>query len=251
MNTKTKEMYRGFIRLSSDDGAVSIRPPARRGAFEAARELAKRMSRKVHALRPPQRLASKTYRFLARQMVADLAEVQGTPKIVFSSTGDLELNSEVLLMLAYFLQDEYDCNVLLIDGTFRSGGISDHLGINNPVGFADYLCGENWKPNPLIAATANKNVFVMPSGSTPLAGPQHLEPEFLESRLSTAGRGFNYLIVQQDCILNDSRYLALNEISDLVLLHAVERETRLHELEACQKLYDDHMIHGVRLILSE
>ena len=253
MNTKSKKVYQGFVKLtpSDDKDGVDESKARRRRAAKRIGKLAKRLSQRVQAFLPQKKLASKTYRFLARQIVSDLAGIESTPKIVFSSTGDLDLNSEILLMLAYFLQDEYGCNVLLIDGTFRKGGISDRLGINNPVGFMDYLCGEHWKPNPLITGTANKNIFVMPAGSTPFLGPQFLERGLLESRLQTAARGFRYLFLQQDCILNDSRYLGLNQVCDLVLLHAVERETRLQELEECQKLYEDQMIHNVRLILSE
>ena len=251
MNAKPKEVLQSLEEVTPEREPAAVKPNGELRAVKHVNNIARRLSRGIQSLLPTKRLASKTYRFLAQQIVADLTDVKGTPKIVFSSTGDLEVNSEILLMLAFFLQDETDCNVLLVDGTFRKGGISDQLGINNPVGFMDYLCGEHWKPNPLITGTVNKNIFVMPAGSTPFLGPQFLQRDLLKSRLETAARGFRYLIVQQDCVLNDSRYLGFNEIADLVLLHAVERETRLRELEDCQKVYGDHMIRDVRLILSE
>lgn len=212
---------------------------------------AKQVVRYARGLLPQQKYASRAYRYLGRKLVADLASVESTPQIVFSSTGDLELNSEILLMLAYFLQDEFDCNVLLIDGTFRKGGVSDYLGIDSRTGFTDYICGAYAHPKPLVTGTANQNIFVMPAGSTVFPGPQHLEPNALRSRLKAAESGFEYVFIQQDCILEDSRYLRFNEIADIVLLHVAERETRITELEACQKVYEDHMIGGVKLILSE
>lgn len=211
----------------------------------------KRLYRRVSTLLTNRKFASTTYRFLARQIATDLKGMEGTPKIVFSSTGDLALNSEILLMLAYFMQDELSCNVLLIDGTFRKGGISERLGLNNPIGFMDYLCSEHWTPNPLIASTVNSNVFVIPAGNTPSLRAEPLGRPLVESRLDEAAKGFSYVFIQQDAIVRDTRYLVFNEVADMVLLHAVERETRLHDLETCQKVYEDHQIHGVRLILSE
>jgi len=217
----------------------------------ATSALAKTVQERLQTLRPKKELASKTYRFLAQQLAKDVAGVAGTPKIVFSSTGSLELSSEILLMLAYFLQDEFRCRILLIDGTFRRGGISNRLGLANPIGFLDYLCSEERQPKTPIVSTGNKNVFVMPSGSTPSLGKQVADRDLIVSRLNTAAQGFSYVIVQQDRILNDSRYLVFNEIADLVLLHAVEQKTRQNELEICQKIYEDHSIRGVRLVLSE
>jgi len=202
-------------------------------------------------MQPKKELASRSYRFLARQLAKDVAGVEGAPKIVVSSTGSLELSSEILLMLAYFLQDEFRCRILLVDGTFRQGGISHRLGIANPLGFMDYLCSKDCQPETLIVPTGNKNVFVMPSGSGLSMDQQLVERDQISARLNRASRSFAYVIVQQDRILNDSRYLVFNEIADLVLLHAVEQKTRQNDLELCQKVYEDHSIHGVRLVLSE
>ncbi len=210
------------------------------------------LQERLQTPRPKKELASRTYRFLARQLAKDVAGVEGTPKIVFSSTGSLELGSEILLMLAYFLQDEFPCKILLIDGTFRDGGISSRVGIASQLGFMDYLCDEpGCQPESLIVPTGNKNVFVIPSGSSPGVSPQLVARDQIASRLNTLARGFSYLIIQQGRIVNDSRYLVFNEIADLVLLHAVERKTRQGDLEICQKVYEDHAIHGVRLVLSE
>jgi hypothetical protein len=236
MDVRTPEV---FLQLPPPDEAA------------APESVAKRAFRRLRALLPAKRFASKSYRFLARQLAADVAPMQGTAKIVFSSVGELALGSEVLLMLAHFLQDEYDCNVLLMDGTFRKGGISDRLSVDGPLGFANFICGEHWKANPLITATVNKNIYLMPSGVMPPRPNQRLTTELIAARLKTASRGFRYVFVQQGCILDDSRYIGFNQLADVVLLHAEERQTKLEQVEACRRVYDDHLIRNVRLVLSE
>ena len=221
------------------------------GATRIIGNLTKRIYRHAGSLLPNRRYASTTYRFLAKQLAEDLAGLETTPKIVFSTTGDLETSSEILLMLAYYVQDELSCNVLIVDGTFRRGGVSDRLGLNNPIGFVDYLCGEHWTPNPLIASTANSNIFVMPGGSTPNLKREPLDRDVVEAKLGELTKGFSFVFIQQDSIARDTRYLVFNQLADMVLLHAIERETRMHELESCRKIYHDHLIGNVRLVLSE
>ena len=154
-------------------------------------------------------------------------------------------------MLAYFLQDEFDCKVLLIDGTLNNGGISDYLGVQDSIGFTGYFCGVHRFFKSMILETLHKNISVMPAGTNPSHKQLYFERSVVESQLKTVALGFDYVFIQQGGILKDSRYLDINEMVDLVLLHVAERETRLSELEACQKAYEDHMIHHVKIILSE
>lgn len=194
--------------------------------------------------------ASRSYRYLARQIMAELPHDQGGRTILVSSLGPLELSNETLLMFSYFMRDELGCSILLVDGTFREGGISARLGHNGAPGFLDLVYGNQRWLGELVRPTQRRGIFTLPVGRAPAYPPLPIQDTNIASLFEEARRSFDYVLLQQTCILEDTRYLLCASSADLILLLIDEGVTPLDELERCKKVFRDYQISNVRLVLS-
>lgn len=199
----------------------------------------------------PKDHASRSYRYLARKIEEDLPVGRKSRTLIFTSPCPAGLVAETLMMFSYFLQDELDCKVLMVDGTFRQDGLSRRFMSGVYPGFMDLLYGnEGLEPGDLILSTGRKNIFLLPSGNSPKAGFSSLNPEKIKSLIHRLEGEFNYLLIQQGSILRDTRYLPFTSLADRILLLVEEGETRVAELEECQRLFREYKLSNVRLVMS-
>jgi hypothetical protein len=194
--------------------------------------------------------ASRSYRYLARQISEELPCDEGGRTIVVSSLGPLELSNETLLMFAYFMRDELDCSILIVDGTFREGGVGTRLGHSGAPGFLDLVYGNERWLGELVRPTPRRGIFALPVGRAPPLPVLPIQDENIAALFSEARRSFDYVLVQQTSILEDTRYLLCTNSADLILLLIDEGVTPVEELERCKKVFRDYQISNVRLVLS-
>jgi Mrp family chromosome partitioning ATPase len=196
------------------------------------------------------RSASRSYRYLARQIAADFPYREGGRTILISSPGPLELISNTLLMFACYTREELGCRLLLVDGTFREDGVGAVLGHADAPGFRELLYGTEYRLADLICATERPGISLLPAGRPPRQALLSTEIARASSIFSEARRSFDYVLLQEASILTDSRYLSFTGFADLLLLVVEEGATSLGELDRCEKLLRDHQIANARLILA-
>lgn len=194
--------------------------------------------------------ASISYRYLARELSERFAGYESTPRIVFSCADSLEASSEVLILVAHFLQDEIGGKVLLVDQTFRSGGVSDRFGYTGEAGLAECLFESGHSVTNYIKTTADPGVFVLPAGRVTGQGNRLLNTQSAMSLLDELNQ-FDYVLMQQGSITMDTRYLDFAQLADLVLLCVEEGKTLVSEFEACQKIFRDYKVQELGLIMME
>ena len=193
----------------------------------------------VHAPRPtsgllwkfmqlfrPSNPASKSYRYLARQIEADLPPGDTGRCITFGSPGSMRLSVESLLMFSYFMQDELGREVLLIDATFGKNGVGAALGHGGSPGLMELLYDSRHEFNKLVQPTRRGKIFLLPPGSAPNEIFLPLKTEMVEPVLAAARERFPYVLVHQGSILQDTRHLLLTAATDLSIL-LVEEGVRL------------------------
>jgi len=197
-------------------------------------------------------LPSNAYRYLARQIVQDLIEVKGGKSLVFSSGTDMTTNSEVLLMLSHFLQDELRSSVLIIDATFKANGLTQLLNLGEREGIMDALSIK--EPQPSIDSVVHlikENVFFIASGNSAEHPVPYISERQARSIIDELTKKFDYVIFQQDQIQMDTRYLPFAKSVDLVLLHLEERNTLISSFDEIKEVFADHQIYNTRYLLSE
>ncbi len=205
---------------------------------------------RVRAQKGNPAIASLSYRYLARQIDSDLPVTEGGRVIIFSSPAAMELSNEAMRMLAYFMCDELGCRILLIDGTFDEEGIGWALGHPAGPGFLDVLYGTDRRVKDVVQPTSHANIWVMPAGRSPAAVLQPIAPGQISEPLAEARAAYDYVIIQQRSICDDSRYLVFAGKADLTLLLVEEGGTPVTDLERCMEVYRNHEITNVRLIMT-
>jgi len=191
-----------------------------------------------------------SYRYLARELSDRFADHESTPRIVFSCAASLEASSEVLILIAHFLQDEIGGKVLLVDQTFRSGGVSDRFGYTGEAGLTECLFESGHSVTNYIKTTADPGVFVLPAGRASGKGKRLLKTQSVASLLDELNQ-FDYVLMQQGSITMDTRYLDFARLADLVLLCVEEGKTLVSEFEACQKIFHDYNVQELGLVMME
>lgn len=206
---------------------------------------------KLMKLIAPKDPASRSYRYLARKIEEELSGSHAGRTLIFTSPCTAGLVADTLMMFSYFLQDELDCNVLVIDGTFRYDGLSERFMHKGSPGLMDLLYGNNeLNPADLIRPTDKKNIFLLPSGSAPKARFPSLRSEKIKSLIRQLEGQFKYILIQQGSILKDTRYLLFTSLVDRIFLLVEEGETLVSELEECQRLFREYKLSNVRLVMS-
>lgn len=193
--------------------------------------------------------ASIDYRYLARQLTGQFAESEKNPCIVFSSVDSLEASCDVLMMIAYYLHDELEARVLLVDGSLTSGGVGDRFGYAGEPGLIDYFCESGDTLDDNIKPTSTPGVFLLPAGKMPKEGRPVVRSESVKALMEKLNSQFDFVLVQQGPVTLDTRYMVFARLADLVLLYLEEGSTLASELEASQKIFRDYQIQNVGFIL--
>lgn len=194
--------------------------------------------------------ASRSYRYLARQIESDLEKCRTSRKIIFTSPDSLEYCNETLLMFAYFLQNELSCKVLIVDATFRRDGVSAYLQQNGAAGFSDVLYDEQYELDSLVQATQKEKIFLLPAGQPAYNGTTPVKLGKVKQLLNDVNGKFDYVLIQQGSILDDTRYLLMAPLADLILLLVEEGYTLIDKLHACQNTFHAYQIPNVRLVMA-
>lgn len=194
--------------------------------------------------------ASISYRYLARELSDRFAGLEKTPRIVFSCADSLEASCEILILIAHYLQDELGGKVLLVDQTFRSGGVSDRFGYAGEPGLTECLFESGHSVENYIKPTADPGVSILPAGNVSGKGRRPLNTQSVSVLLDGLDQ-FDYVLMQQGSITMDTRYLEFAQSADLVLLYVEEGKTLVSEFEACQKIFRDYQVRDLGLIMLE
>jgi Mrp family chromosome partitioning ATPase len=195
-----------------------------------------------------------SYRYLARLIEQDYPCQEEGKILLLNTLASLKLSDQTLLMLACFMQDELHCRILLVDATLMDKGISASLGCTHVAGFVNFLYEDEVAYQELIQATQYKQIDIFPTGYTnksELLSINSTQVKKIQTLFTDLRQQYDYILLQQDSFLVDTRYLIFARLMDLVMVLLEEGETLVEHLESCKKLCRDHQINNVRFILSE
>ncbi len=194
--------------------------------------------------------ASRSYRYLARQLEGDLPARQDGHVIVLSGACAAPVTVETALMLATALADELACTVLLIDEGLNEGGLAERLGLGQLAGWRDLLRHPDRAALHCVVHCGHPGLALLPAGEAPVEKRPPASAERIGGLFDELRGSFDYILLVQGPVTADSRHLVPAALAELVLLIAEENETRFEMLDACRRAFDDHGIGDVRLLLS-
>jgi hypothetical protein len=172
--------------------------------------------------------------------------------MVFSSAAAMANNSEVLLMFAHYLRDELASNILVVDGTFRGAGITSYLGLNQGAGLVDLLSDESDIADAKsITKKLKDNISFIPVGQFESLNLPFVFDKQIASLCEDLRQKYDYVLVQQEDIRIDTRYLAFAKAADMIMLHLEERVTKVVNSDEMVEMFSGYGIRNVKYILSE
>lgn len=198
----------------------------------------------------PRKPASRSYRYLARQLESDLPVREGGHVIVLSGACAAPVTVETALMLATALTDELNCTVLLIDEGLNEGGLAERLGLGQLSGWRDLMEHPDRAAIHQVVHCGHPGLALLPAGQ---AGSERRPPasaERIGALLHGLRDSFDYILLVQGPVTADSRHLVPALLAELVLLLVEENETRFEALDACRQVFRDRGVEDVRLLLS-
>jgi len=178
-------------------------------------------------------------------------ENRGGYSIVLSSPDNPKITTDSILMFAYALKSELELKVLVIDATTKEvdSSVTAKLGLRGMPGYSELL---DWDADPgqvCMYHTKIPDVYVMPKGRYAQKWVARRDAEVAHT-LNRAISNFDVVLIQQPCVLEDTRCLALSSLVNLNLLVVEDNKTHLNSLEACKDLYYENGIYNFGLILS-
>ncbi|MET0362499.1 MAG: hypothetical protein ABW048_12205, partial [Sphingobium sp.] len=153
---------------------------------------------------------------------------------------------ETVLLLSAMMQDELGGRVLLIDATLRDGGIGALLGAQGQPGLSEARADDLQSLAALIRPLHRQSLFLLGAGLVPAAS----RAADMAGIVSTLAQDFDHIVIQQQAITADTRYLAMAGQADLVLLLAEEGRSRMAALTLCRDTFHANGIDNVGLILT-
>ena len=162
--------------------------------------------------------AARSYRLLARQLLADFGDRSRGVRVAVCSVGRRRLSTEALLMLSYYLHDEDGGKVLLVDDTALIDTVGASLQVNGGPGLLDVFDGAQSSMMDLIQSTAQTGVYVLPMGQTPIQWLSPSQLRELPGLMDELANDYAYVLVQQSSILDDSSHRFFTKGADLALV---------------------------------
>ena len=194
--------------------------------------------------------ASLSYRFLARQIHADLHHREGVVIVVSSSVPPASSN-EMVLLFSHALAEELSARSLVVDATFGADGIGAALDHSSEPGFQELVYQNEHNAIDLIRPTARKDIAILPAGRTGLRRVTPVDANRIEAFYEQLRGRYDYIVVQQGPATDDTRYLGFAAAADLVLLLVEEAVTPVSDLDRSLEVFGNHQISNVRLVLCE
>jgi len=208
----------------------------------------------LRAVRPagamPHKPASRSYRYLARQLEGDLPIRDGGHVIVLSGACTAPVTVETALMLATAMTDELACTVLLIDEGLNEGGLAERLGLGLLAGWRDLLRHPDREALRCVVHCGHPGLALLPAGEPATEKRPPASAERIGGLLDQLRGSFDYILLVQGPVIADSRHLVPATLAELVLLLVEENGTRFETLDACRQAFADRGVEDVRLLLS-
>ena len=200
-----------------------------------------------------QGLGASSFGLLALRLDADLVPGEAGCSVLLTAVAEEAVAVESITELAWHLAEEQGRSVLLVDGTFGLGSLSQALGVDGAAGLTDLLLAATVDDPALAAAevpTAHPGVKLLPRGSQ---GPGQLvaaRSNSLSQLLQSAQARHDFVLIQGSLRNDSSRSLAFVPHVSAILLVVVDGQSDLQVVRRSQALLNECGARRVGLVLA-
>ncbi len=171
----------------------------------------------------PQSILAEAYRALRTSILLSLAP--NPPKtILIASSQAGEGKTSTALNLAQSLAQR-KCEVVIVDGDLRKGGIAKTLGIDNEKGMSTVLTGADKLSDVVQQFSLQPNLWVVPSGPTPPNPAELVGSDRMAELLKELSERFEHVIIDSPPVLVVTDGTILAGLVDGVVLVAESGRT--------------------------
>jgi receptor protein-tyrosine kinase len=153
--------------------------------------------------------------------------------------------------LAWSLAEELGHSVLLVDGTFEVGALSNTLGLAERPGVAELLdanAPSHAILQSLVQPTMHARISVLPRGND--SDNHSTRSDAVRQLVALASEHFEFVLVQGSIQAEGSRSLLFSSATNAALLVAVEDRTLVDQITRGQRLLSDCGAGRVALVLT-
>jgi receptor protein-tyrosine kinase len=207
-----------MIRVLQQDEPISQTFDLRGGA----------LAEEAHQIRVARPGRSKESQEEALQIVQRffmLPEADAPRVVVFAGVDHGNGCSQVSASVAETLAANTPSRVCLVEANFRTPSLPAYFGIGNDQGFSEALMREG-NIESFTTQVGNDDLWLMSSGSLPLASPMSLGVANLERRLRDLRAAFDYVIVDAPPLASYADAISLARWADGVMLVLEANSTR-------------------------
>jgi succinoglycan biosynthesis transport protein ExoP len=194
--------------------------------------------------------AAEAYRHLAVQLHFDVMGNGGGRCLMLTCPDSREQTEQATRMLAAFLAEEQEHNVLIIDGSFSANTLNAQFQAPRSPGLLNILDGSEPDFQNVVRATGHPNIFFLPAGESQI-GPRKLlmSPSFTHT-LDQFRSCYDFSLISTGSVLEDSAALAFPSVVDCVLLLIIEGVTRWPTVGACRTAMENCKARRIEPILG-
>ena len=198
--------------------------------------------------------AAEAYRHLAVQLHFDLmSNANGQARgccLMLTCPDSRDQTEQATRMLAAFLAEEQEHNVLIIDGGFAGNTLSAQFQAPRSPGLLNILDGSEPDVQNVVRTTGHPNIFFLPTGESQF-GPRKLlmSPSFTHTLDQFRSR-YDFSLIGTGSVLEDSSALAVPSVVDCVLLLIIEGVTRWPTVNACRCAMENCKARRIEPILG-
>jgi succinoglycan biosynthesis transport protein ExoP len=188
--------------------------PKLRGRKHQPAKLGKEQELAVALTRSPSSSLSEAFRALGTAVLTPLNPL----KILLVTSPEAGEGKTITAMNLAQALAQRKGPVLLVDCDMRKGRVASALGIRNDIGLSTVLYGEDDISDALQQSMPEPNLWVLPSGPTPLDPVRLLSTEKLVLLLKTLGTKFQHIVMDSPPVLPVTDATILSTLANGVLL---------------------------------
>lgn len=194
--------------------------------------------------------AAEAYRHLAVQLHFDRTGTGTGSCLMLTCPDSREHAEQATRMLAAFLAEEQEDNVLIIDGSFASDSLRKQFQAPRAPGLLNLLDGSETEGVGVIRPTGHPNISFLPSGESKQGIRNLLMSPALKTTLDFLRSRYQFCLISTPSVLDDSSALFFPSVVDCVLLLVLEGVTRRPTLTACRTAMENVKARRIEPILA-
>lgn len=200
--------------------------------------------------------ASVSYRYLCKQIERDLKAQESEANVIaVTFVSSIKPATELCMFLGFSLASELGGRIILVETLMKQkeGSLQDKLACEpQQNGFLQLASRAANTDNlsSLITKTAVETIDFLPSGANENTSSLILQKDAIDDLFATLRNDYDYIVLLQDDIRLDTRYLAVSGMANINLLLVEENRSFMHDVQESKQRFAEREVENLRLVMT-